>query len=79
MEALGSEAARQRLSELLERARRGEPTVIQKHGVAVAALVPIEQMPPRRRARVGSLRGTGTGCWGDDAAGFVEQLRREWN
>lgn len=79
MEALGSEAARQRLSELLERARRGESTVIQKHGVAVAALVPIEQMPRRRRAPLRSLRGTGAGCWGDDAAGFVDQLRRDWN
>ncbi|MEB3353558.1 MAG: type II toxin-antitoxin system prevent-host-death family antitoxin, partial [Cyanobacteriota bacterium] len=45
VEALGSEAARRRLPELLERARRGEPTVIQKHGVAVAALVPLQQMP----------------------------------
>jgi len=78
MESLGSEAARQRLSELLERARRGEPTVIQKHGVPVAALVPIEQIPRPRRAPLRALRGTGAGCWGDEAARFVDQLRHDW-
>ncbi len=79
MEALGSEAARRRLPELLERARRGEPTVIQKHGVAVAALVPVQQMPHRHRAPLRALRGTGAGCWGSDAAQFVDQQRGDWD
>jgi prevent-host-death family protein len=77
-ETLGSEAARRRLPELLERARRGEQTVIQKHGVPVAALVPFEQRPRRRRCTLLSLRGTGRGCWGSDAARFVDLLRQDW-
>jgi len=79
METLGSEAARRRLPELLDRARRGEQTVIQRHGVPVAALVPIDQRIEGGRSPLKALRGTGSGCWGNDGASFVEALRQDWS
>lgn len=78
MESLGSEAARRRLPELLERARRGEQTVIQRHGVPVAALVPLDQRVQSSRKALLSLRGSGRGCWQQDASDVVEALRQEW-
>ncbi|MFO7630399.1 MAG: type II toxin-antitoxin system prevent-host-death family antitoxin [Prochlorococcaceae cyanobacterium] len=78
METLGSEAARQRLPELLDRARRGEQTVIQKHGVPVAALVPLDQRLQPHPTSLLALRGSGRGCWPEDGAQQVEALRQEW-
>jgi|688.fasta_scaffold133193_4 prevent-host-death family protein len=78
METVGSESARRRLPELLDRAQRGEQTLIQRHGVPVAALVPLDQ----RQSRVSSLinlRGSGKGCWSGDAAEHVHALRDEWS
>jgi len=78
METLGSEAARRRLPELLERARRGEQTVIQRHGVPVAALVPLSQRVQSGRQALLALRGSGRGCWQQEASEVVDALRREW-
>jgi prevent-host-death family protein len=75
---VGSEAARRHLPELIERARRGEVTVIQKHGVPVAALVPLDQCPQPQRGSLLSLRGSGRGCWGESAARLVDDLRQDW-
>jgi hypothetical protein len=75
---LGSEAARRRLPELLERSRRGEQTVIQRHGVAVAALVPLSQRLQPGRQSLLALRGSGRGCWQQEASAVVDALRREW-
>jgi prevent-host-death family protein len=77
METLGSEAARRRLPELLDRAQRGEQTLIQRHGVTVAALVPLDQRQLSRRSLL-SLRGSGRGCWSGDAAQHIDELRSEW-
>lgn len=79
MESLGSEAARRRLPELLERARRGEQTVIQRHGVPVAALVPLSQRLQSGKQALLALRGSGRGCWPQDACDVVEALRQEWS
>jgi prevent-host-death family protein len=77
LETLGSEAARRRLPELLDRALQGEQTVIQRHGVPVAALVPLEQRQSRPSTLL-NLRGSGKGCWSGDAAHLVDALRDEW-
>lgn len=79
METLGSEAARQRLPELLERARQGHQTVIQRHGVPVAALVPLEQCRQSHGVSLLALRGSGQGCWQQDAGELMEALRQEWS
>lgn len=44
---LGVFEARNRFSELIEAAERGEETVVMKHGKPVARLVPIEDAPAR--------------------------------
>ncbi len=74
----GAEGARAKLAELLERAHRGEPTVITKRGQPYAALVPVVDEKPRRGSTLMSLRGTGRGLWGADAAKLVAELREEW-
>ena len=78
MESLGSEAARRRLPELLERARRGEQTVIQRHGIPVAALVPLNQRVRSGGQSLLALRGSGRGCWQQETSQVVDALRREW-
>jgi len=78
VETLGAEAARRRLPELLDKAERGIQTVIQRHGVPIAALVPLEQRLEPGRSSLLSLRGSGKGCWQQDAAQFVDELRSEW-
>ena len=79
MEALGSEAARRRLPELLELARQGKQTVIQRHGVPVAALVPLDQRHQGSRLSLLALRGSGRGCWRQEASAVVDALRQEWS
>jgi prevent-host-death family protein len=74
----GAEEARAKLPELLERAHRGEPTVITKRGQPYAALVPVVDEKPRRGSTLVSLRGTGRGLWGASAAKLVDELREEW-
>ena len=41
-------SARARLSELLERAARGEEIILAKRGKPIARLVPVEDREPRR-------------------------------
>ncbi len=75
----GVEAARSHLSELLERAHRGSPTVITRHGKPYAAVVSVEAATVRRRAAsVLAMKGTGDGLWGDDPARTIAEMRDEW-
>lgn len=58
MDTIGAFEAKTRLSELLERASRGETIVITKHGHPVARLVPSEPEDAERVAKaVERLRG----------------------
>lgn len=76
----GAEEARTRLPELLEKAHRGTPTLITKHGRPYAMLVPVGQAGATRRGpSVTSLAGTGAGLWGRDSAGTIAALRDEWS
>lgn len=75
----GAEEARAKLPELLEQAHRGVRTIITKRGQPYAALVPMKEGGARRRAStLLSLRATGRGLWGKDAAKQIAALRDEW-
>ena len=75
----GAEEARNQLPALLEAAEKGQSTVITKHGRPVAALVPIAAYDAIRQLPLISLRGSGRGLWGEDAARTIGDLRDEWN
>ncbi|MFZ2303520.1 MAG: type II toxin-antitoxin system prevent-host-death family antitoxin [Minisyncoccia bacterium] len=75
----GSEEARKKLPSLLERAHRGQVTVITKRGVPYAAIVPItEAVKKTAGIRLQNLRGSGKGLWREDAAAWVNEIRGEW-
>jgi prevent-host-death family protein len=75
----GAESARAHLPELLERAHRGSPTVITRHGKPYAAVVSVEAASLHRRGvSVLALKGSGSGLWGDDAARTIAEMRDEW-
>ena len=75
----GVAEARAELSELLEQARRGVRVIITKHGRPYAALVPVKEGAARLRASsLMSLRGTGRGLWGGEAAKQIAALGEEW-
>jgi len=77
---IGSEEARRKLPELLDRAHAGEHLIITKRGTAYAEIGPV---PTRQDTVRGdgilALRGTGTGMWGDRASDWVADLRDEWS
>jgi len=75
---IGAEQARRTLPELLERAHAGEQTIIKKHGVPYAVLVPLDQRVSTRREGLLALRDSGTGLWGENAQAWVDELRNEW-
>jgi prevent-host-death family protein len=75
---IGAESARQQLPALLERASRGETTIITKHGRRCAALVPLEAANESPSPiPFTSLRGSGKGLWGN-VTKHVDLLRKEW-
>ncbi|MBM5793864.1 MAG: type II toxin-antitoxin system prevent-host-death family antitoxin [Cyanobacteria bacterium K_DeepCast_0m_m1_088] len=67
--ALGVEAARRRLPELISRAAAGERIVISRHQKPLAALVPLDEDPQTNPSAVAletslrSLPGSGRHCW----------------
>ena len=75
----GAEEARNQFSELLAAAESGEPTIITKHGRAIAALVPIDQYDQSRpQQSILPLKGTGRGLWGKNSTRTIRKLRDEW-
>ncbi len=77
MESIGAFDAKTRLSELLERAARGETFLITKHGHPVAKLVPSgEQDAERVAAAVARLKGF-RGALGGSTIDEVLAARRE--
>jgi len=75
----GAEEARTLLPELIERARRGERTVITKRGKPYAEVVPVGT-PTNGKPKLAflSLAGSGQGLWGNDSRKAVRRLRDEW-
>ena len=82
MNELGAEQARARkhLPELLDKASRGEITVITKHGKPYAALVPLDTLSRAHKpVPIASLRGSGKYCWSDQPGREIAMLRNEWD
>jgi len=75
----GVEDARNQLPALLAEAERGRSTIITRHGRAVAAIVPIEQVKEETRQKsLLPLAGTGKGMWGRNSTQTLRKLRDEW-
>lgn len=75
----GAEEARTHLPELLERAHRGERSVITKRGKPYAEVVPVgTPAPGKPRIPLLSLAGSGTGLWGGISRETIERMRDEW-
>jgi prevent-host-death family protein len=77
VEQIGSEQARKRLPELLERAHRGESTIITRRGTPYAALVPLSDLREGELDFL-ALRGTGKDIWSLEPAVEISKLRDEW-
>ena len=75
----GVEQARKQLPELIERAARGKPTFITKHGTPVAAVVPASYVAQTvAKVDMRTLRGTGKGLWGQSVERALRTVRDEW-
>jgi prevent-host-death family protein len=57
MEVVNIHDAKTRLSQLLEKVRRGDPFVLAKAGRPIARVTPIEEPSPARARRIGFLAG----------------------
>jgi prevent-host-death family protein len=76
----GAEEARSQLPDLLDAAQKGRPTVITRHGRAVAALVPLSDYHAgSRQQSLAPLKGSGRGLWGKESTQTIRGLRDEWN
>jgi len=76
----GAEEARNQLRALLDAAERGLSTVITRHGLPVAAIVPIAAYSAAvRQQPLIRVAGSGRGLWGKDSARTLRKLREEWS
>ena len=76
----GAEEARRQLPALLDAAERGQSTVITRHGLPVAAIVPIAAYSAAvRQQPLIPVAGSGRGLWGKDSARTLRKLRDEWS
>ena len=76
----GADEARTHLPELIANARAGQSTIITKHGVPVAALVPMSVLDAHEPAvSLLTLAGSGRGLWGPDSRATMRALRDEWD
>lgn len=75
--ALGTEEARKRFAELIERAERGGVALIARRGKLAAAIVPPGRAAAPRGPSLTSLRGTGKGLWGRSVRRYLSKLRDE--
>ena len=80
MKGLGAEQARRHLAKLLDRAHRGEATIITKHGKPYAALGPLSAIPPAASVvSVSGLRGSAKHCWRDRPDKDINAIREDWD
>ena len=76
----GAEEARSQLPALLDAAEEGRSTVITRHGLPVAAIVPIAAYSAAvRQQSLLAVAGSGRGLWGKDSARTLRKLRDEWS
>jgi antitoxin (DNA-binding transcriptional repressor) of toxin-antitoxin stability system len=77
---IGLDQAGNELARLVALAQAASSTIITRLGRPCAALVPLDcPQAAAHKSGLLSLRGTGAGLWGRDAATTVIQLRDEWN
>jgi prevent-host-death family protein len=76
----GAEAARKHLPDILDRASKGETTVVTRRGRPVAVVGPIGAIAAARTGGQSllALRGSGKGLWGKDPAVAIARGRKEW-
>jgi len=74
----GAEEARTLLPELLERAHRGNSSVITKRGKPYAEIVPVGTTSEGKKMSLLVLAGSGRGLWGKSSRRTVKRLRDEW-
>ena len=75
-----AEEARNQLPALLDAAEKGRSTVITRHGLPVAAIVPIAAYSAAvRQQPLIPVAGSGRGLWGKDSARTLRKLRDEWS
>ncbi len=79
----GLEQARAQLPHIAAEALAGYPSVITRHGKAVAVVVPVAQWQAEQAQKAGAggilaLRGSGRDLWRNGAAQAVAELRDEW-
>lgn len=78
MRQTGSEEARRKLPELIDRAQRdGTVTIVTKRGVPCAAIVPLSHLERDRAPKLTPLRGSAGGCY-RDVAEHIDEMRRSW-
>jgi prevent-host-death family protein len=76
----GAEEARNQLPALLDAAEKGRSTVITRHGLPIAALVPITTYSAVvRQEPLIPVAGSGRGLWGRDSTRRLRRLRDEWS
>jgi prevent-host-death family protein len=76
----GAEEARSHLPALLDAAEKGRSTVITRHGLPVAAIVPIAAYSAAvRQEPLIPVAGSGRGLWGKDSVRTLRKLRDEWS
>jgi len=72
--------AKNKLSELIDRALNGEGVLITRHGKPVAALVPIEAYGSAvRQQPLVPVEASGRGLWGKPSSRTLRRLRDEWS
>lgn len=80
MERKGAEEARNHLPELLAAAEQGRPTLITRHGRAIAVLTPIDAAGRANgQEPLTPVAGSGRGLWGENSADTISALRDEWS
>lgn len=71
--------ARKNLRSLLQRASRGDSSLITHQGKAYAAIVPPHYVDTGRKPTdLRSLRGSGKGLWDKSVRAAITRMRNEW-
>jgi prevent-host-death family protein len=76
----GIQDARNQLPSLVAEAAKGWPTIITRHGRAIAAIVPVDAMKGRAgQMPLIPLARSGQGLWGRHSVRTIRHLRGEWD
>lgn len=77
---IGTKKAHHQFSALLNAAKKDQPTIITRHGRAIAALIPIDAYSIGiRQESMLPLIGSSRGLWGKNSARMLCKWRDEWS